>query len=176
MLKGNGITIRTVRKSDLGALYALSMDYLDAGEYMPVVLVSESDFIAEFDRNGFWRDTSGRLLIENDEGELVGEIGCFKVSHYMDGREVYYRVYSEHRRKGYAKEALRLFVQFFFESSAFSRLQGVTVTGNAVSEKLLEEAGFQFEGTLREARWFKGRLVDLNVYSCLRSDGGITRR
>lgn len=150
-------------------VYALSSDHSSAGEFMPVTLVSQVDFQAEFDRNGYWQDTCGKLLIENLEGELVGEIGCFKVAHYMDGREVYYRIYGGHRRKGYGKEALRVFVEFFFNSTGFGRLQAVTVHGNEVSAGMLERGGFKFEGTMRSARWFKGQLVDLKLYSVLRS-------
>ena len=170
MIEGGGIRIRTIKRSELDLVHALGMDYSDAGEYMPVALVSQADFRSEFEKNGFWRDTCGKLVIENSEDELVGEIGCFKVAHYMDGRELYYRIYSGHRKKGYAKEALALFVQFFFESTSLSRLQGVIVQGNEISARMLQHAGFQMEGTLKSARWFKGRLVDLDVYSRLRSD------
>lgn len=170
MLQSDRITIRTIRRSELELVYGLSFDFSDAGEYMPVALMSEADFRAEYDRNGFWRETKGRLIIENMEGDVVGEIGCFEVAHYMDGREIYYRTYSGHRRKGYAREALTVFVKFFFESTSLNRLQAVTVQGNEVSATMLERAGFRFEGTMRGARWFKGRLVDLNAYSCLRSD------
>lgn len=170
MIEGNGIRLRTIRKSELNVIYELGMDYSDAGEFMPVSLTSEADFHAEFEVTGFWRDTCGKLVIENSEGDLVGEIGCFGVTHYIDGREVYFRIYSGHRRKGYAKEALRVFVNFFFESSQMNRLQAVTVAGNDVSAAMLNNEGFQNEGTLRGARWFKGHLVDLNLYSMLRED------
>ena len=170
MLAGNEIRIRTVRESDLRTLYDLEADYSDAGEFMPAFLTSEADFRAEFERDGFWRDTCGKLIIENSDKAVVGEIGCFRGSHYLDGREVYYRIFAGHRRKGYANEALRVFVNFFFESSSLNRLQGVTVEGNDVSAKMLQANGFQFEGKLRGARWFKGRLVDLNLFSLLREE------
>lgn len=170
MLKGELVSIRTVRETDLDSVYQLSTDHCDAGEYMPAGLVSESSFKAEFWKTGFWQDTCGKLLVEDQEGELVGEIGCFKLAHYIDGREVYYRIYSGHRRKGYASDALVCFINFFFESTSFSRLQGVTIEGNSISATMLEKIGFQSEGQLREARWFKGRLVNLNIFSFVRSD------
>lgn len=170
MIAANDIAIRTVRREDLASLYSLSQDFRDAGTFMPVALMNESEFYDQFNRNGFWQDACGRLIIEDDEHNLVGEIGCFKTSHYIDGREVYYRIFSGYRQRGYAKKALRLFTQFFFEATHFNRLQAVTVVGNAVSSAMLKKQGFEYEGTLRQARWFKGSLVDLEMYSLLRGE------
>lgn len=146
------------------------MNYGDAGDFMPVSLISEVNFKAGFELDGFWQDTCGRLIIEDMDDNIVGVIGCFKTTHYIDGREVFYRIFSGHRRKGYAKQALELFVEFFFQSTPLNRLQAVTLVDNQVSSNMLQKRGFQFEGTLRGARWFKGSIVDLNLYSFLRVD------
>ena len=170
MIASENIAIRTVRRQDLPLLYALSQDFSNAGEFMPVSLVSESEFYDTFDQNGFWQDSCGRLVIEDNQHNIVGEIGSFKTAHYMNGREVYYRIFAGHRQKGYAKKALCLFTQFFFESTHFNRLQAVTVCENVVSSAMLKKQGFVYEGTLRQGRWFKGNLVDLEMYSLLREE------
>lgn len=170
MIHGDLVSIRNVRERDLEALYALTVDLRDSGEYMPVSLVSESAFWKEFSETGFWANDSGKLVIETPSDGIVGEIGCFEVAHYLDGRELYYRVFAGSRGRGYASEAVRLFLSFFFASTSMNRLQALTVDGNTVSEHILQKIGFQREGCLRQARWFKGGLVDLNVFSFLRGD------
>lgn len=170
MITGELTTIRNVRERDLEELYTKTVDLRDAGEYMPVSLISESVFREEFRRSGFWRNDSGKLIIETRSDGIVGEIGCFEVAHYLDGRELYYRIYSGFRGRGYATEAVRIFTGFFFESTSMNRLQALTVEGNTTSEHILEATGFEREGRLRQARWFKGALVDLNVFSFLRAD------
>ncbi|MCC2617759.1 GNAT family N-acetyltransferase [Aestuariibacter halophilus] len=170
MLQGQKIRLRTVRASDLDPLYALANDYTDAGEYMPLAVVSEVSFQQAFAEHGFWHDHSGKLVIEDVQGQLVGEAGLFKAAHYMDGRELYYRIFSGHRGRGYAREALSLLTKLFFESTPFARLQAVIVDGNDVSAHILERCGFRREGTLRGARQFNGRQVDLIMYSLLRSE------
>lgn len=171
MIKGKSIAIRNVRERDVDELYALTVDLQDAGEFMPVSLVSESEFKQEFSRTGFWTDGAGKLIIESESDGIVGEIGCFKAApYYLDGREIYYRIFAGARGRGYATEALRLFVRFFFESTSMNRLQALTVDGNAASEHILEKVGFQREGRLRQARWLKGKVVDLNMFSLLRAD------
>lgn len=170
MIESTEISLRAVRKKGLSSLYDLCQNHKDAGTFMPVSLVSESEFYNSFEQNGFWQNNCGRLIIEDKNQNLVGEIGCFKTSHYVDGRELYYRIFSGYRQKGYAKNALKLFVQFFFDSTSFNRLQAVTIDGNKISSLMLQKQGFSFEGGLRQARWFKGKLVGLEMYSLLRQE------
>lgn len=73
MLDGNGIRIKTIRESDLRAIYELEMDYSEAGDFMPVPLTSETDFRSAYEKGGFWRDTCGKLLIENKDETVVGD-------------------------------------------------------------------------------------------------------
>ncbi|QTH73002.1 GNAT family N-acetyltransferase [Pseudoalteromonas xiamenensis] len=170
MIKGNVVCIRNVKNEDLDSLYTLSNDFIDAGFYMPISLSSWTSFISEFKLNGFWVDFTGKLIIENFDGDIVGEAGFFKSTHYINGREVYYRIFSGHRGKGYASDALNLLIKLFFESSSFSRLQAVTVNGNSESEHILIKNGFKKEGIMRSARHFRGELVDLNLFSIIRKD------
>ncbi len=171
MIRGRLVTIRNVRERDLEELYTLSVDLQDAGEYMPHSLVSESAFRDEFTQTGFWADNSGKLIIEETQtGKIVGEIGCFKAARYLDGREVYYRIFSGNRGKGYASEALQLFIRLFFDVTSMNRIQAVTVDGNAESEHILEKIGFKREGQLRQARWLRGTIVNLNMFSLLRRE------
>ncbi len=170
MPRAKRTTIRTVSERDLEKLYRLSMGYSNAGEFMPVDLVSESSFKTGFRQKGFWQDTAGKLVIENGDGDLVGEIVCFKAARYLDGREVYSRIFDGHRQKVYTGDALRRFIDFFSESTGFHRLQALTLDGNQMSAGMLRKSGFEYEGQLRKARWFKGKLVHHNVYSYLRSD------
>jgi ribosomal-protein-alanine N-acetyltransferase len=170
LIKGELVTIRNVKESDLDEFYCLSVDFEDPGEFMPLNFVSEVAFKTEFKDTGFWNDYCGKLIIGDEEGNIVGEAGFFKGAHYIDGREIYYRIFSGHRGKGYASETLALLIRFFFESSSMNRIQAVTIQGNDISEHMLKKSGFVFEGTMRQARYFKGRLVDLNLFSRVRTE------
>lgn len=170
MIKSVLVRIRNVKAADLDEFYSLSSNFEDPGDFMPLSFVSEVAFKTDFADTGFWKDHCGKLLVEDSSGQIVGEAGFFKAAHYIDGREIYYRIFSGHRGKGYASEALALLIRFFFESSSMNRIQAVTVQGNDVSEHMLKKSGFVFEGTMRQARYFKGQLVDLNLFSGVRSE------
>lgn len=170
MIKGELVQLRNVRQADLDELYNLSFNYEDPGEFMPLSFVSEVAFKTEFRDTGFWKDQCGKLIVEDASGQIVGEAGFFKAAHYMDGREIYYRIFNGYRGKGYASEALALLLRLFFESTSMTRIQAVTVQGNDISEHMLKKAGFVFEGSMRQARYFNGRIVDLNLFSRIRTD------
>lgn len=170
MISGQSVIVRTIRETDLPTLFVLMADLNDPGEFMPVAFFSERAMIADFEKNGCWENTTGKLIITDLSGEIVGEAGFSQNRHYLDGREVYYRIFSAHRGKGYASEALRLLTAYFFKATSMSRLEAVTVTGNIASEKVLDKNGFVLEGMLRKARYLHGELVDLTLFSLLRSD------
>jgi len=170
LIKGKFVNIRNVRERDLEELYSLCFDYEDPSEFMPLCFLSEIAFKNEFTHTGFWKDHCGRLIIEDNSGKIVGDAGFFKAAHYVDGREIYYRIFSGSRGNGYAGDALGLLIKLFFQSSSMNRLQAVTVQGNDVSEHILKNSGFKFEGTMRQARYFNGNIVDLNLFSLVRSD------
>jgi ribosomal-protein-alanine N-acetyltransferase len=171
MVKGNKITLRNILEKDLIPLYKNTVDLADAGEFMPVTLVSYSSMKRQFETDGFWSDSFKKLLIENNNETLVGEIGLFKSTHYIDGVEIYFRIYaSGDRNQGVMTDALITFLRFLFQSESFNRIQAVTVENNIASQKILEKCGFQYEGKLRKARLLKGLHVDLYLYSILRTD------
>jgi RimJ/RimL family protein N-acetyltransferase len=170
LIKGALVSIRNVREADLDELYTLSFNYEDPGKFMPMSFVSEVAYRHEYSDTGFWKEHCGKLIVEDSAGQIVGEAGFFKSAHYIDGREIYYRIFSGFRGKGYASETLALLIRLFFESSSMNRIQAVTVQGNEVSEHMLKKSGFVFEGTMRQSRYLKGRIVDLNLFSLVRAE------
>jgi RimJ/RimL family protein N-acetyltransferase len=138
LIRGQLVSIRNVRDADLDKLYSLSFNHEDAGEFMPLSFVSEIAFKYEFINTGFWKEHCGKLIVEDDSGQIVGEAGLFKTAHYIDSREIYYRIFSGSRGKGYASETLALLILLFFKSSSMNRIQAAIVQGNDVSEHLLK--------------------------------------
>ena len=63
MLEGRGVRLRTVRESDLDALYEAHCDIRNRGPYFPLGVHSEPDFRRDFAEHGFWQKSEGMLLI-----------------------------------------------------------------------------------------------------------------
>ncbi|EFH89052.1 GNAT family N-acetyltransferase [Ktedonobacter racemifer] len=105
-----------------------------------------------------------RFQIETLNGELVGTIN----THECDARcgTFYYGVFIEaqHRRKGYAEEALALVLRYFFEERRYQKVNAEVFGFNEVSQRFHERFGFTLEGRLRRMIYTGGRHWDTLVY------------
>jgi RimJ/RimL family protein N-acetyltransferase len=170
MLRGDTIGLRTVRASDLDALYALVNDTANRGAYMVPRMRSESEFRKEFAETGFFGKDRGRYLVVDREDRILGDIAYFAVN-YMDGFELGYCLYDvASRGRGVMTEALKLAVRNLFDTHKVNRLQICTAPDNEPSKRLALKCGFRLEATLRGYIFNRGRSEDSLLYSLLRSD------
>ena len=171
MLRGELVTVRLVRESDLDELMDLWSDVRARGNYFPLGLVSQTKQRRDFQETGYWQDNIGQMLIEDRDGQIQGVIGCFKAASYMDALEIFYIVLNpETRGKGYMTEALTLFTNYLFDIHKVNRLQLTVAVGNLASRRVAEKCGFQSEGILRGAVFRDGNSLDIEMLSLLRSE------
>jgi ribosomal-protein-alanine N-acetyltransferase len=67
--------------------------------------------------------------------------------------------------KGIVSEALSAFTTYAFSRFELSRLYAVPFVGNGASMRVLEKAGFQYEGTLRQSAIKEGKVLDQALYA-----------
>jgi RimJ/RimL family protein N-acetyltransferase len=171
MLTGKSISLRPVRENDLEQLYAFHIDIDNRGSHFPRGIASWPAFQKEFHESGYWSKDEGTLIIVSPGGDILGHIEFFKTVNYLDEYELSYLVYDKnHRGKGVASEAVRLLVQYLFETKRVNRIRLVIHPDNAASRRLAEKCGFQHEGTARGAWYNKGRHQDVEIYAILHSD------
>lgn len=80
---------------------------------------------------------------------------------------------AEGRGQGYGAEAIRLLVDYLFETTPATRIEGSTDIENVASQRALEKAGFIREGIARKAQFRAGELHDLVLYGRLRDDPAV---
>jgi len=171
MIRGKNITLRTVRETDLDALYTALSDLASRGDYFPLSLMSETTFKREFHAHGFWSNDAGRLLICDAEDRLLGSIWYFQAVPYYDGLEMGYQLFDIGRRNtGIMTEALSLCAQYLFAARKINRLQLAIMRPNTASKRVAEKCGFTFEGVARGAIFHRGANHDLEIYSLLREE------
>jgi ribosomal-protein-alanine N-acetyltransferase len=171
MLRGERITLRPVRSSDLDEMWAAHTNIGNRGSFFPLGVMSESRFRAEFADTGFWQREEGYLLIISPDGEMAGHIEFFKPISYWDAWELSYQLYDERfAGRGYVTEAVQLLTDYLFGAKKQHRIQLVIVPENAASRRIAEKCGFSLEGTARGAFFNDGRNQDVLVYSLLRND------
>jgi len=81
----------------------------------------------------------------------------------------YYVVPSE-RRKGFGTEAVRMMVDYLFLAKNIVRIQAETHPRNVASHRILANAGFTKEGTIRKSFFSRGVWRDTVLFSILRDE------
>lgn len=171
MLQGRHVLLRPVRRSDLETLYAAHVDIANRGEYFPRGVRSEPAFHKEFEETGFWEREEGTLLITTSEGEVAGHIEFFVPVAYWDAFELSYQLYDNRFGvQGLTTEAVRLLVDYLFDTKKRHRIHLVIHPDNVASRRIAEKCGFILEGTARGAFFNHGRNHDVLIYSLLRDD------
>ena len=130
-LRGDLISLRLVRRADIDGLIDLLNDLGTRGA-LGHFLKSETDISSRFERDGYWSEDSGVLLMIDVSGGIVGWIGFIPVIYYFYGYEISYQVFGEqYSGKGYATEALALLTEYLFSTKPMGRLQAQYQTGQS---------------------------------------------
>jgi len=171
MLRGERVTLRPVRESDLQAFVDAHIDIRNRGRFFPLDVTSESALRSAHAENGFWGREDGTLAIWSPDDEMAGHIGFFKPVSYWDAFEIYYLLYDDRfSGRGFVTEAVQLLVDYLFATKKQHRIHLVIVPENAASRRIADKCGFSLEGTVRGAFFNDGRNQDVLLYSLLRDD------
>jgi RimJ/RimL family protein N-acetyltransferase len=104
------------------------------------------------------------VLEEKASGTVVGEItvhGCDR----RNGTFAYgINVHKEHRRKGYAADALSLVLRYYFQELRYQKVNATVYDFNAASVRLHEKLGFTREAHLRRMGYSEGKYFDQFIY------------
>ena len=102
-------------------------------------------------------------------GQAVGGIGfTLHDDVYRRSAEVGYWLGEEFWGRGIAAEALRAVTEFALSAHDLCRLYAHVFEWNAASARVLEKAGYTFEGRLRRSVTKDGRTIDQLLYAFVR--------
>lgn len=103
------------------------------------------------------------------DDKVVGSIGVFRQGNiHRLTAELGYYLAEEYWGRGIMTEAVRQICQYVFEKSDIIRIYAEPFAYNAASCRVLEKAGFQYEGTLRNNAVKNGKVIDMKMYSLLK--------
>lgn len=102
--------------------------------------------------------------------KVVGSIGIFRQGNiHRQTAELGYYIAEEYWGKGIMTEAVRQICAYVFEKSDIIRIYAEPFAYNTASCRVLEKAGFQYEGTLRSNAVKNGEVIDMKMYSLLKT-------
>ena len=100
-------------------------------------------------------------VIENHDGDPVGSISTHDCTPRYGTFSYGIDVAPEHQRQGYAREAIRLVLRYYFEELRYQKVTVPVHSDNEASIRLHEGLGFQREGTHRRMFYTQGHFVDV---------------
>jgi ribosomal-protein-alanine N-acetyltransferase len=177
MLKGKLITLRPIVEDDIDQLYAHMMNLDNRDQHYSLSFRTIAELRRDIAGNGLWTDDFGVLaLIDNESGNVIGQIIWFKTVQYMDEIEIGYIMYDQPQRsKGGMMEALKLFTNYLFDAKPLhnqpvNRIRLCIASENTSSRRVAEKGGYTWEATQRGAAFGRNRHYDMDLYAILRSD------
>ncbi|MBN2387455.1 MAG: GNAT family N-acetyltransferase [Anaerolineales bacterium] len=102
-----------------------------------------------------------RWMIENQDGQTVGSIDTHHCSSHNGTFSYALDIDPGQRGKGYAGEAIRLVLKYYFEELRYQKVSVPVHADNPASIRLHEKLGFQVEGRFRRAFFTGGEYVDV---------------
>ena len=172
MIPGKKINLRLVEEADLEE-DARYMGDVNGHGYENYFFEHGVNIRKRFQEDGWWGEKDGMLIIVAKENNCVGYL-LYSVpftGKSLSALQIAYGIYRpENWGKGYASEAISLFVPFLFETRLEGRIQAITSTENIGSQRVLEKNGFTFEGVIRKVYFHRGKRTDVRLYSILREE------
>ncbi len=110
-------------------------------------------------------------IVDKENDRILGITALFRID-WVSRMAIFYIAIAEKENwsKGFGKETTRLMVDYAFETLNLNRIQLHVSSENKAGLKAYQRAGFQIEGTLRQAMYHDNHYSDFYVMSILREE------
>ncbi len=172
-IEGKSVNLRKVTKADAQSIYEHAKDReISRYTFIPHPYKREDALhFIKFTHLQMKKGKEYHLGIElKATGQIIGMIGMMQISRKHRRAEVGYWLGKSYWGKGYAAEALRLMLRFGFEQLKLVRITAGVMHPNLTSARMLEKAGFTFEGRLRKNFMQHSQWLDELRYGILKEE------
>ena len=170
LLENNILRLRAPEPEDLDKLYGWENDVSlwELGNTLsPYSRYAVKQYIAE-SKNDIYEHKQLRLIIELKEtGVAIGTIDLydFDPHHRRAGTGIV--IDAAHQRKGYAKNALKLLIDYAFSFLKIHQLYAYIPVTNTPSLHLFEQCGFETMGILKDWLFTTNGYTDVRIAGCI---------
>lgn len=165
--QGEKVRLRAVEPEDWESFHQWGLDTEAARNsyYIPLPRSAEGSrkWAAEL-ATAEQKDDQFRFVIENLAGEMAGTINTFGCEPRTGTFGYGLAVKAEARRQGYASEAIKLVLRYYFSELRYQKVTVWVYEFNEPSLKLHERLGFKQEGRLRRMVYADGRYYDVFIF------------
>lgn len=175
IFRGRLVRLRAVEAADWTFFHQMDEATTDFGR-----ATDEIWFPRTAEATRLWTEEQAKAVASQDAfrfqieamatGDLVGTLNTHtanpRVGSFMYGLVIA----PQHQRKGYASEAIRLVLRYFFHEKRYQKASAEVYSFNEGSIRLHERLGFTLEGRLRRMVFTGGQFHDALIYGILREE------
>jgi len=165
--QGKKVVLRAMEETDGGLFYDIlrtqEIQRYEAEIHVPASRASCDAFAAEQAGKGN-RETSPFLVIENMDGQAVGLATPSLEDERMGVFTCGMCILPEYQRCGYASDALRLVLKFYFEEMRCVKFNASVYSYNEASNAMCRRLGLVEEGRRRKVIFAEGKHHDEILY------------
>jgi RimJ/RimL family protein N-acetyltransferase len=176
MIKGSNVLLRPIQDEDWSTIEAWGKDQNALwGPFQRFQLDHVPQLRQAYQKMGLLTRQAGFLLIEIIvTQEIIGFVR-YTLIPYPDADtlcpEIGFGISEMNARgKGFAKEAVKLLIDYLFAGYPVERIIAFTDEANIPAQRVLEKNGFQREGQLRRSMFRSGAWHDTLIYGLLRGE------
>ncbi len=171
--QGENVRLRAMEPSDWETYFAWNQDDEMARRTYYIPLPQSQESVKRFaERQSLEPSETDnfRFVVENSQREVVGDITVNNCNPRNGTFSWGLNTKMEHRRKGYASEALKLVMRYYFQELRYQKVTVHIYSFNEPSVKLHESLGFQLEGRIRRAVFTNDQYFDELIYGLTKEE------
>lgn len=166
MIETKRLLIRHFCEKDTDECYQSWGKDASLGQYMipyPVTDMCQMNNLVQ----GFVSNINAWVIVDKKSENIVGYITVDVPFEQLGIGEIGYVIGEKYQKHGYAREAVHCILTEYLIKRNFYLIEAKCNETNTASRKLLEQSGFQAEGSLRDRRMnlLTGERNDLLVFS-----------
>ncbi len=173
IFEGKLVRLSAIAAAHWEVFYQWNLDSESARHLYEVPFPSSAERVRTWVEEAAKHETNAEnfdFVIERLDGEMVGSIGThhcnLRFGTFMYGLAIM----SPHQRKGYASEATRLVLRYYFQERRYQKANTEVYSFNEPSIHLHERLGFTLEGRLRRSVFTQGQYFDRLQYGMTREE------
>ena len=151
-LESKRIFLRPVDESSLPFLTELrwNKQICETIIFEPITIESQKEWLRNL-------KNAEHFCICLKNGMIIGAIGIFEIHNIHRRAKWTLRIHPDHWRKGYGREAIKIFLDYVFNTRNINKLMGDCFENNIAEVNNLTKLGFRNEGVWYEHYFHKGK-------------------
>ena len=163
-IEGNKIYLRPFEEKDADLVYFGKNNEAVRETLFLFEPITKAKIFSELQECSNGKENILFTICSQENNTAVGQTALLRIDNISRAAVFYIAIYNpEYWSKGYGKEATALVIKYAFDILNLNRIQLHVSIDNEKGIAAYKKAGFQHEGTLREAMYHNNKYVDFYV-------------